>query len=73
MASTDDSVGTRQRARWVDTLRVVLISGVIVVHTATPRGARRCWAGQRKLGPKRDALTRRTEGVPFEALIRCTS
>lgn len=35
MTSTDDSVDTRQRERWVDTLRVVLIAGVIVVHTAT--------------------------------------
>ena len=35
MTSTDDSVDTWQRERWVDTLRVVLIAGVIVVHTAT--------------------------------------
>lgn len=35
MTSIDESVDTRQRERWVDTLRVVLISGVIVVHTAT--------------------------------------
>lgn len=35
MTSTDGSVDTRQRERWVDTLRVVLIAGVIVVHTAT--------------------------------------
>jgi len=35
MTSTEDSVNTRQREQWVDTLRVVLIAGVIVVHTAT--------------------------------------
>lgn len=35
MASTDSSVDAAQRAQWVDTLRVVLIAGVIVVHTAT--------------------------------------
>lgn len=35
VTSTDDSVDTRQRERWVDTLRVVLIAGVIVVHAAT--------------------------------------
>lgn len=35
MTSTDELVQTRQREQWVDTLRVVLISGVIVVHTAT--------------------------------------
>ncbi|HET9516798.1 MAG TPA: acyltransferase, partial [Actinoplanes sp.] len=35
MTSTGESVDTRQRERWVDTLRVVLIAGVIVVHTAT--------------------------------------
>jgi glucan biosynthesis protein C len=35
LTSTDDSVGARRRERWVDTLRVVLIAGVIVVHTAT--------------------------------------
>jgi fucose 4-O-acetylase-like acetyltransferase len=29
------TVEVRQREQWVDTLRVVLISGVIVVHTAT--------------------------------------
>lgn len=34
MTSTDDPVATR-REEWVDTLRVLLISGVIVVHTAT--------------------------------------
>jgi peptidoglycan/LPS O-acetylase OafA/YrhL len=35
MTSTEDLVQTRQREQWVDTLRVVLISGVIVVHSAT--------------------------------------
>lgn len=35
MTSTDNSADTRQRDQWVDTLRVVLIAGVIVVHTAT--------------------------------------
>jgi glucans biosynthesis protein C len=35
MTSTDGSVATRQREQWVDTLRVVVIAGVIVVHTAT--------------------------------------
>jgi len=35
MTSTGHLVKTRQREQWVDTLRVVLISGVIVVHTAT--------------------------------------
>lgn len=35
MTSTDELVQSRQREQWVDTLRVVLISGVIVVHTAT--------------------------------------
>lgn len=35
MTSTEGVVRTRQREQWVDTLRVVLISGVIVVHTAT--------------------------------------
>ena len=35
MTVTDHAVGTRQREQWVDTLRVVLIAGVIVVHTAT--------------------------------------
>ena len=36
MTATDDSTITRQqREQWVDTLRVVLIAGVIVVHTAT--------------------------------------
>lgn len=35
MTSTENLVQTRQREQWVDTLRVVLISGVIVVHTAT--------------------------------------
>ena len=32
---TSSVVRTPQREQWVDTLRVVLISGVIVVHTAT--------------------------------------
>ena len=35
MTSTDSPLGTRAREQWVDTLRVVLIAGVIVVHTAT--------------------------------------
>jgi glucans biosynthesis protein C len=35
MTSTEDLVQSRQREQAVDTLRVVLISGVIVVHTAT--------------------------------------
>lgn len=35
MTSNEDLVRAGQRAQWVDTLRVVLISGVIVVHTAT--------------------------------------
>jgi len=35
MTSTENLVQTAQREQWVDTLRVVLISGVIVVHTAT--------------------------------------
>lgn len=35
MTSTGSPVQSRQREQWVDTLRVVLISGVIVVHTAT--------------------------------------
>lgn len=35
MTSTEELVQSRQREQWVDTLRVVLISGVIVVHTAT--------------------------------------
>jgi glucan biosynthesis protein C len=35
MTSTENVVQTPQREQWVDTLRVVLISGVIVVHTAT--------------------------------------
>jgi peptidoglycan/LPS O-acetylase OafA/YrhL len=35
MISTENPVQTRQLEQWVDTLRVVLISGVIVVHTAT--------------------------------------
>jgi peptidoglycan/LPS O-acetylase OafA/YrhL len=35
VTSTENLVQTRQREQWVDTLRVVLISGVIVVHTAT--------------------------------------
>jgi peptidoglycan/LPS O-acetylase OafA/YrhL len=35
MTSTDSAVDARQREQWVDTLRVVLIAGVIVVHTAT--------------------------------------
>lgn len=35
MASTTSVVQTRWREQWVDTLRVVLISGVIVVHAAT--------------------------------------
>jgi glucan biosynthesis protein C len=34
VTSTDD-VRTHQREQWVDLLRVVLIAGVIVVHTAT--------------------------------------
>lgn len=35
MTSTQGVVPTQQREQWVDALRVVLISGVIVVHTAT--------------------------------------
>jgi hypothetical protein len=35
MTSTENVVQTRQREQWVGTLRVVLISGVIAVHTAT--------------------------------------
>ena len=35
MTSTDQPTTTRQREQWVDTLRVVLIAGVVVVHTAT--------------------------------------
>lgn len=35
MTSTGASVDLRQREQWVDTLRVVLIAGVILVHTAT--------------------------------------
>jgi peptidoglycan/LPS O-acetylase OafA/YrhL len=35
MTSTESPVQGRQREQWVDTLRVVLISGVIVVHAAT--------------------------------------
>jgi glucans biosynthesis protein C len=35
MTSNEASVQARQREQWVDTLRVALISGVIVVHTAT--------------------------------------
>lgn len=35
MTLNESSVRARQREQWVDTLRVVLISGVIVVHTAT--------------------------------------
>ena len=35
MTSNEDLVQAGQREQWVDTLRVVLISGVIVVHTAT--------------------------------------
>lgn len=35
MTSTGRVEQIRQREQWVDTLRVVLISGVIVVHTAT--------------------------------------
>jgi fucose 4-O-acetylase-like acetyltransferase len=35
MTSTEKVASTRQREQWVDTLRVVLIAGVIVVHTAT--------------------------------------
>ena len=35
MTSTEREVQTEQREQWVDTLRVVLISGVIGVHTAT--------------------------------------
>lgn len=35
MTSNENSVQVRQREQWVDTLRVVSISGVIVVHTAT--------------------------------------
>lgn len=35
MTSTESVVQTRRREQWVDTLRVVLICGVIVVHTAT--------------------------------------
>ena len=31
----DASVGVAQRELWVDSLRVLLIAGVIVVHTAT--------------------------------------
>jgi len=35
VAVTESSAQTHRREQWVDTLRVVLISGVIVVHTAT--------------------------------------
>lgn len=35
MTSTKGVAQTLQREQWVDTLRVVMISGVIVVHTAT--------------------------------------
>jgi peptidoglycan/LPS O-acetylase OafA/YrhL len=35
MSLTKDVVQIRHREQWVDTLRVVLIAGVIVVHTAT--------------------------------------
>lgn len=35
MRSTEVTVDAPQREQWVDTLRVVLITGVIVVHTAT--------------------------------------
>ncbi|MFE6507343.1 acyltransferase family protein [Nocardioides sp. NPDC057767] len=35
MTSTEKVAQAPQREQWVDTLRVVLISGVIVVHTAT--------------------------------------
>lgn len=35
MTSTEHLVQTGQREPWVDTLRVVLISGVIVVHAGT--------------------------------------
>jgi len=35
VTSAGSLMHTGQRAQWVDTLRVVLISGVIVVHTAT--------------------------------------
>ncbi|WP_153502555.1 acyltransferase family protein [Cumulibacter manganitolerans] len=35
MTSADDTVTEQARAQWVDTLRVSLISGVIVVHAAT--------------------------------------
>jgi peptidoglycan/LPS O-acetylase OafA/YrhL len=35
MTSTESVAQTGQREQWVDTLRVVLISGVVVVHTAT--------------------------------------
>ncbi|QBR93210.1 acyltransferase family protein [Nocardioides euryhalodurans] len=35
MTSNEKAVRVDQREQWVDTLRVVLISGVIVVHTAT--------------------------------------
>lgn len=35
MPSTLDRADIRQREQWVDTLRVALIAGVIVVHTAT--------------------------------------
>jgi glucan biosynthesis protein C len=35
VAVTEDVAQARAREQWVDTLRVVLISGVIVVHTAT--------------------------------------
>lgn len=35
MSSVESPVQLRQREQWVDTLRVVLISGVIVVHAAT--------------------------------------
>ncbi len=35
MTSIDDAVDTRPREQWVDLLRVVLIAGVVVVHTAT--------------------------------------
>ena len=37
MTSNENSAQDRQREQWVDTLRVVLIAGVIVVHTATVR------------------------------------
>jgi glucans biosynthesis protein C len=35
VTSTEREVQTERREQWVDTLRAVLISGVIVVHTAT--------------------------------------